>query len=372
MKKIKILFTGGGSGGHLFPIIAIAREIRRLSDDENIKLHYIGPKDKKNLFLLTQENIKIHSISSGKIRRYFSFQNIVDIAWNIPLGFLQSFFLLLFIRPRLVFSKGGSGSLMVTMCARMLGIPVFLHESDTSPGLSNRYTCKWAKKIFISFPKTEYFDLSKTILVGHPILKELTEGNNESAKEIFNLTFQKPILLFWGGSQGAQIINDFVLNMASDLVKEYEVIHICGRKNHQQVEAESKVVLNKDEEPYYHLWEYLDEIPLKHALKVSNFIISRAGAGSIFEIAACGKPSILIPLPTSANNHQSKNAYEYARNKAALVIEQENLNPHFFLAKINYLFAHPQELEEMKNSALQFSKPLAAKAIAREILEYLN
>jgi UDP-N-acetylglucosamine--N-acetylmuramyl-(pentapeptide) pyrophosphoryl-undecaprenol N-acetylglucosamine transferase len=372
MKKIKILFTGGGTGGHLFPIISIVRELKRLSSDENLALHYIGPKDHKSLFLLQQENIKPHMIVSGKIRRYFSFENVTDALFKIPFGFLQSFFLLLFMRPRVVFSKGGSASLVVTMAARILFIPVFLHESDTIPGLSNRYSSLWAKKIFTSFPKTQYFNPEKTLVVGHPILKELLEGNSEVAKDIFNLTTEKPVLLFWGGSQGAQPLNDFILNMLADLVAEYEVIHVCGKKNHQQVEAESQVILNKDQQMYYHLWEFLDEIPLKHALAAANFVVSRAGAGSIFEIAACGKPSVLVPLPSSAQNHQSKNAYEYARNKATLVIEQENLNPHFFLAKLHYLFSHQEELEEMKSNALAFSKPLAAKAIAREILEYLR
>ncbi len=384
---MKILFTGGGTGGHLFPIIAIAREIKRLSDNPNIKLYYIGPNDKDSLILLSQENFKINTIVSGKIRRYFSgsrdsfaseinlatlFKNIVDILFKIPLGFFQSFFILLFIRPQLVFSKGGLGSLVVVFCAKILGIPIFLHESDTVPGLSNRVAYKWAEKVFISFPKTEYFDLTKTILVGNPILKEILEGNEKMAQEIFNLTFEKPILLFLGGSQGAQAINDFVLSILNDLLNGYEIIHVCGKKNYKQVQAESQAFLDKDLEKYYHLYEFLDEIELKHALKACSFVISRAGSGSIFEIAACGKPSILIPLPSSANNHQSKNAYEYSRSKATIIIEQESLNPNFFLAKINYLISSPKELEGMKNNALRFSKPLAAKAIAREILEYLN
>ena len=369
---MKILFTGGGTGGHLFPIVAIAREIKRLSDDPKIQLHYLGPNDKKNLFLLSQEQIKTHSIVSGKLRRYFSFQNIVDILFKIPAGFVQSFFILLFMQPRLVFSKGGSGALSVVLAARILGIPVFLHESDTVPGLSNRVTSGFAKKIFSSFPRTEYFDPGKTMVTGNPILKELSEGNEKAAQEVFNLTMEKPVVLFLGGSQGAQPINDFILRILNELVKNYEVIHVCGKKNYTQTQQEAKVILDKGLEKYYHLWEFLDEIPLKHALKVASLIVSRAGSGSIFEIAALGKPSILIPLPSSAQNHQSKNAYEYYHAGATLVIEQDNLTPNFFLSKLDYFISNPQELEEMKNNALQFARPLAAKAIAREILEYLS
>lgn len=373
-KKIKILFTGGGTSGHLFPLLAVIREIRRLADNQPIVLHYIGPKDQKNQFLLTQENVKIHNIVSGKIRRYFSFENITDVLFSIPFGFLQSFFILLFNRPSLVFSKGGSGSVPVTVCANLLRIPVFLHESDTIPGQSNRVASAFAKKIFTSFEKTEYFDPTKTILVGNPILKEVMEGSKESAKEIFNLHSNKPILLFWGGSQGAEPINDFVLTILEKLLQNYEVIHVCGKKNYHSVQQEASVILHDAPilKENYHPWEFLDETPLKHALKAADLVISRAGSGSIFEIAACGKPAILIPLPSSANNHQSKNAYEYAKNGLAVIIEQENMSPNFFLQKVQYLLSNTEELEKMKNSALQFAKPLAAKAIAREILEYLH
>ena len=225
---MKILFTGGGSGGHVFPIVAIAREIRRIYTKKDLEFYYLGPKDEFWLIMLNQEDFKIKTIISGKIRRYFSYQNFIDILFKIPFGFLQSIFLILIIRPQLIFSKGGSGSISVTYCAKFLGIPVFLHESDIAPGLSNRVTSKWAKKIFISFPKTEYFDPAKTILVGNPIRKELLEGDKKAAGDLFDLTFQKPIILFLGGSQGAEALNDFVLNILNDFLKEFELIHVCG------------------------------------------------------------------------------------------------------------------------------------------------
>ncbi len=370
---MKILFTGGGSGGHVFPIIAIARELRRLNQNQQLNLHYIGPNDALAMILLTQENITVHPIVTGKIRQYASWKNITDIAFNMPFGFLQSFFLVLFIQPHLVFGKGGSGSAPVLLAAHILGKPIFLHESDTIPGRSNRFAYPWAKKVFISFPKTSYFDLTKTILVGNPIKKELLEGSNTVAQELLNITFEKPIILVMGGSQGASAINDFILNTLEQLLQTYEVLHICGKNNYQEVSSQSEVILqNSNLQKYYHLKEFIDEVELKHAYSAASFIISRAGSGSIFEIAACGKPSILIPLPLSANNHQQENAYQYAQTGAAIIIEQDNLQPNFFLEKLNYLFSHPQELEAMKNAALEFSKPKAAATIAREILEYIT
>lgn len=396
---MKILFTGGGTGGHIMPIIAVTRELRRLydpgsfttedsrlsRDKNNLAFYYIGPKDDFSVALL-QEHVKIYHIVSGKIRRYFTrsgfsisqinlatlFKNIIDILFKIPFGFLQSFFWLLFIHPQLVFSKGGTGSVLVTFSARLLRIPVFLHESDITPGLSNRITSTWAKRIFITFEKTAYFDPLKTILVGNPIKKELLEGDTQSAKEIFNLTFEKPILLFFGGSQGAKTINEFVLLILNDILKDYEIIHICGKKNYRKTQLESRAIISKDLEQYYHLYASLSEVELKHAYKACDLIISRAGSGSIFEIAALGKPSILIPLPSSAGDHQSKNAYQYAQTGAAIIIEQDNVTPNFFMGKIQYLLSQPEKINAMKDTALTFSKPLAAEAIAGEILEYLT
>ncbi|MCX6721710.1 MAG: glycosyltransferase, partial [Candidatus Staskawiczbacteria bacterium] len=295
---MKILFTGGGTGGHVFPIVAIAREIRRIypKTTQRVPLEfcYMGPKDEFGLILLSQEDFVIKTIVSGKIRRYFSFKNFVDILFKIPFGVVQSFFILLFVKPDLVFSKGGSGSIAVTYSARFLKIPVFLHESDVVPGLSNQTTAKWAKKIFTSFPKTEYFDQNKVTLTGNPIRKEILEGDKKMATEIFNLTLTRPILLIMGGSQGAEAINDFILLILNNLLKDYEIIHVTGTENIRQASAEAQVVEGPEGYPdldkYYHPYGFLDEDKIKHAYKAADLIISRSGSGSVFEIAGIGKP----------------------------------------------------------------------------------
>lgn len=369
---MKILFTGGGTGGHVMPLIAIIRELRRMSSQDSLDLFYIGPKDEFAEILLRQEDVKINTIPGGKFRRYFSLQTIIDFVWKIPLDFIKSFYLILKIKPALVFSKGGSGSVAVCYVAKFFKIPVFIHESDVVPGLSNRIASKWARKIFISFPKTEFFDLEKVILTGNPIRTELLEGQTQMAKDLFNISMEKPVILFWGASQGSEFINDFVLDILPELLKNFEIIHITGKSNLKQIEAESEIVVARDLEKYYHVLGFLGEQELKTVYSVVDFFVSRSGASSIFEIAAIGKPSILVPLPSSAGNHQAKNAYSYADTGAGIVMEQSNLTPNFFLDKINFLFSHPNLLEDMKTSALRFSKPLAAKAIAREIIEFLN
>ena len=367
---MKILFTGGGSGGHIYPLVAIAREICRLYSKENLEIYYVGPKDELGQILLRQEGFIIKTIISGKLRRYFSLQNIIDILFKIPIGFIQSIFLLMAIRPQLVFSKGGSGSFVVAYSAKLFRIPLFLHESDVVPGLSNQKASKWAKKVFASFPNTEYFDPKKAILTGNPIRKELLEGGKETAGQLFNLTFSKPVILFMGASQGAVPINDFVLMVLNELLRDYEVIHVAGRKNVEQVKKEAEVIINKDLKKYYHLEAFLNETKAKHALAVADLFVSRAGSSSIFEIAALGKPSILIPLPNSAGDHQAKNAYSYAQEGGCVVLEQANLTPNLFFENVKFLLQNPEKLKSMKESALTFAKPLAARAIAREILEF--
>ena len=377
----------------MFPLVAIAREIRRIYPVRNkggfvvdssrkeisngvypkkdLNFYYLGPKDELSRILLSQEDFVVKTIISGKIRRYFSARNIADVLFKIPFGIIQSFFLLLIIKPDLVFSKGGAGSFGVAYSANMLKIPVFLHESDIVPGLSNQKTAKWAKKIFVSFPKTDYFDSQKTILTGNPIRSEVLNADKGEAGETFSLTFSKPVFLVMGGSQGAEAINDFILSALNKILLNYEVIHVAGRENFMQVKKEADVVIDRSLGRYYHLFGFLDERKIGQAYAAADLIISRAGSGSVFEIAASGKPSILIPLPSSAGNHQSKNAYAYSDAGACLVFEQENLTPNFFLERVGLLLSHSEKIKQMREAALLFAKPLAARAIAREILEFL-
>lgn len=385
---MKILFTGGGTGGHIFPIIAVAREIRRIYPKNDLELFYVGPKDDFASILLTQEGIKTKTIIAGKIRRYLGIgailQNFVDVLFKTPIGLIQAFFYIFFLAPDFVFSKGGYGSLPVVFCAWIFQTPIFLHESDLTPGLSNRIAERFSLQVFTSFPKTEYFSLNKIILVGNPIRKEILAGSEEEARNLFKLKGKKPVIFVLGGSQGAQRINDVILTILPQLLQNFELIHQTGSKNFKGVRAEAKVAISSyrflkdkneqsnDLEKYYHIFPFLKERELKHAYRVSDLIISRAGSGSIFEIAALGKPSILIPLPEAAQNHQIKNAYTYASKGAAIVIEEANLTPHFFLEKLKYLFSHKELLEKMEEKAKEFSKPKSARIIAAYIVEYLT
>lgn len=371
---MKILFTGGGTGGHIFPLVAIIRQLKKISK-EPLELFYLGPKDNFSKEILSQEGVKVFYIFCGKWRRYITlesiFQNIIDLL-KIPIGFFQSLFFLLIWYPDLIFSKGGFGSLPVVFAGWILRIPIFLHESDIIPGLTNRILSKFALEIFTSFPNTEFLPKEKIILTGNPIRKEILEGIKEEGILYFKISKEKPILLILGGSQGAQRINDRILEIINELLEKFEIIHQIGKENFKETMSEVEIVLKKDLEKYYHPFPFLNENELKLAYAVADLIVARAGSGTIFEIAALGKPSILIPLPEAAQNHQLFNAYEFSKEGAAIILEQENFTPKFFLEKLKSLFSNPQNLERMAKKAKEFSKPSAAEIIATYIYDFLT
>jgi UDP-N-acetylglucosamine--N-acetylmuramyl-(pentapeptide) pyrophosphoryl-undecaprenol N-acetylglucosamine transferase len=380
---MKVVFTGGGTGGHIYPIIALTREIKKVyanfdfkgKKKKKLEFYYIGPKDRSTKNLLTQEGIRVKKVMAGKIRRYFGirafFQNLVS-PFKVLFGIIQSFQRLFYLAPDLIFSKGGYGSFPVVFAARLLRIPVFLHESDAIFGLANKTLSKRSAEVFVSFPDTENVNVSKMILVGNVIRRELLEGSEKDARKLFEIVSNKPVLLIMGGSQGAQRINNLILNILPKLLNNFEIIHQVGPKNFESFKTEAVTVLTEETKKLYHPVAYIEELRLKHAFKVSNLIISRAGSGSIFEIAALGKPSIIVPLAGSAQDHQAKNAYNYAKGKAAIVIEEENLTPNFFLGILKNIFTEPKIMERMEKAALEFAKPRAGEIIANYIIEYLT
>lgn len=375
---MKILFTGGGTGGHVIPIVSISRELRKIYPKEDLKMSFMGPKDDFGSILISQEGIEIKNVLSGKIRRFYNtktvLKNFIDVCFKIPAGFIQSLFFLFFVNPDLIFSKGGYGSFPVVLAGKLLGIPVFLHESDISPGLSNRFLSKLATEIFVAFPKTEYFPVKKMIVVGNPIRKEILDGKKAEAKMALKTVGEKPLILILGGSQGAQRINDKVLQILPELLSDFEILIQVGDKNYSSFERESEIMLEKKSElkKYLHIFPFLKENELRSAFAASDLIVSRAGAGSVFEIAALGKPSILIPLPESAQNHQVKNAYAFQENKACIVMEEPNFTSRFFLEKLKYLFSNPEELEKMGEKAKFFAKPESGRILSHYLTEFLR
>lgn len=371
---MKIVFTGGGTGGHFYPIIAMAEAINDLVRENRYlepKLYYFAPTpfDKKALF---ENGIQYVRIPAGKIRRYFSLQNLPDVMTTVS-GTIMALFTLFTLYPDVVVGKGGFGSVPTIVAARILGIPVVIHESDAKPGRASLLAAPFAKKIAISFDSAAaYFPKkvqSKIARTGTPIRKALTRLEPEGARQYLGLEEGVPTVLILGGSQGSQKINEVLLSCLPDLVGVANVIHQTGPANFAGVQSISKVVLA--ENPYaarYHPFDYLSELSLQRAAGVADLVISRAGAGSIAEIAAWKKPAIIVPIPESVSHDQRTNAYAFARIGAAIVLEEDNLTPHILLSEVKRILEDPALAQSMGENAASFTDPDAARILGQAIL----
>ena len=369
-----IAFTGGGSGGHFYPIIAIAEALQDLVREEHLlapKLYYLAPHrfDEKALF---ENGIAYIRIPAGKMRRYASVRNITD-TFATFVGTIVAVLTLFRIYPDVVVSKGGYASVPTVLAARLLRIPVIIHESDAKPGRANLLAAKFATKIAVAFDSTATFFpakvQSKIARTGIPIRKALMRVETEGARQYLGLESGVPTVLVLGGSQGAVRINEAVLSSLPDLVSFANVIHQTGPANFKNVESVSKVVLSSaPHADRYHPINYLDQVSMQRAAGIADIIVSRAGANSIAEIGLWKKPAILIPIPESVSHDQRTNAYAYARTGAAIVIEEENLTPHLLVAEIKRITGDADLTKQMGAAAEGFTDPDSARILAREVL----
>jgi len=368
---MKILMTGGGSGGHFYPIIAIAEQIRKLMRERKLldaEIFYMAPEPFDNNALI-ENNIVFRPNAAGKVRRYFSFLNFIDV-FKTGWGIVKAVFQVFSIYPDIIFGKGGYGSLPALVAGKLFRIPVVIHESDSVPGKVNAWAGKFAEKVAISFPEaSDYFPEGKTALTGNPIRKELMTVSKSGAHEFLDIDQNIPTILILGGSMGSQTINDTIIDVLPELVKKFQIIHQTGKNNFKVVKETANLVLQDSQfKNRYKVFDFLNILGMRMAAGAGNLIISRAGS-TIFEIANWGIPSILIPITDSNGDHQRKNAFSYERSGACIVIEEKNLAPHVLLSEINKLMENSDLLEKMKAGAKSFAKPNASELIANEIIE---
>lgn len=321
-----------------------------------------------NQGLLYDHNIQFKKITAGKMRRYFSLLNFTDFfktIWGIFSALLDIFD----IYPDVVFSKGGYGSFPVVFAAHLLRIPVFIHESDSAPGRANKWAGKFADRIAISYKEaSEYFPRGKVAYTGQPVLEERLTPLTNNAAEFFGFDESLPTIFVIGGSQGAEIINNIILDILPDLVKNFQIIHQTGQANIEVMkESAGAILLENQNKNRYKPFAYLNGLEMRMAAGAASLVISRAGS-TIFEIASWQKPSIIIPITDSNNNHQVKNAFAYAKDGACSVLQEENLKPHILMAEIKRILENKELSEKMKEGAKNFFKPSAADTIARELL----
>lgn len=277
----------------------------------------------------------------------------------MPLGAAQSFWRVYTLMPDIIFSKGGYGSFSPVIAGWVYRIPIIIHESDTSMGLGNSLLTIFANRVIFAFPKEPLS--GKEVVLGNPIRGELFQTDPDKARRILTLSPDRPVILIQGGSQGSGAINHLTEQALPDLLIRYEIIHQTGRGYKSQIQDTN-----------YHPYTFLDEEQLAAAYAAAVIVVSRAGSGNIFEIAAAGKPSILIPLPSARGDHQRTNAYIYADKGAAIIMEQPNLSPHLFEQQISSLMEDEGERARMKEQAKIFARPEAARDIARIITDVLH
>ena len=306
----KILFTGGGSAGHVSVNVALIPEFKK----NGYQISYIGSKKGIEKEMIEKiSGVKYHEISSGKLRRYFSWENFID-PFKVLKGIIDSIFILKKEKPEFVFSKGGFVSVPVCLAARILKIPVVLHESDLTPGLANKINIKFSNHIFTTFEDTlKYLPKGKASLIGAIVRDDIYNGDKEAGYKFCNFNSEKPVILVMGGSLGSKILNDYIWNNIEELTKKYQIIHLVGKN-----------LLNKDiKAEGYCQYEFLSK-ELFDVFQIVDFTISRAGANALYEYLALEKPAILVPLGTNqSRGDQIENARFFEKNSFAKVVSEE-------------------------------------------------
>lgn len=323
----KILLTGGGTAGHVTPNIALLPRLK----EEGYEISYIGSYKGIEKDLIEAQNIPYYGISSGKLRRYFDPKNFSD-PFKVLNGLRQAICLIHKLKPNVVFSKGGFVSVPVLLAARLCRIPAIIHESDITPGLANKIALPGATKVCCNFPETmKYLPTEKAVLTGSPIRRELLTGNASAARKLCGFDDGRPVLFVVGGSSGSVSINNTVRKALPELLKKFQIVHMCG-KDHLDQSLMSVAG--------YRQFEYIGK-ELRDIFAMSDIVISRAGANSICELLALHKPNLLIPLSAGASRgDQILNAASFEKQGFSMVLKEENMTAATLTDAAEKLFAN--------------------------------
>jgi UDP-N-acetylglucosamine--N-acetylmuramyl-(pentapeptide) pyrophosphoryl-undecaprenol N-acetylglucosamine transferase len=348
----KIILTGGGSAGHVTPNLALLPKLRELG----YEIQYIGTESGIEREIIENQKIKYHVISSGKFRRYFDLKNFTD-PFKVIKGVFQAIFIMRKEKPNIVFSKGGFVSVPVVLASYINGIPVIAHESDITPGLANRLSSPYCTKVCVTFPESlKAIKGDNAVLTGTPIRQELLDGSRIIGRRMCGFENDKPVLLIIGGSLGSKFINNTVRNCLNELLRNYNIIHICGKGN-----LEEKLT----ERNGYVQFEYVSE-EMPHIMNAADIVISRAGANVIFELLALKKPNLLIPLSRkSSRGDQILNAASFEKSGYSMVLQEEELTPKELLDKL-------KKLEMSKNTYINEMKASNAQDATNKIINLIE
>ncbi|OQY26398.1 MAG: undecaprenyldiphospho-muramoylpentapeptide beta-N-acetylglucosaminyltransferase [Candidatus Cloacimonetes bacterium 4572_55] len=336
----KIALTGGGSAGHVTPIVTIIPELLA----RGYELHYIGTARGIERVIIKPLNIAYHPIPAGKLRRYFSIKNLTDI-FRVIMGCYRSWRILSEIKPHVIFSKGGFVSVPVIAAAWLRRVPIVIHESDMTPGLANRISLPFVRKVCYTFPETAgYFPLDKRVLTGIPISPKLLQGDADQGRKRCRFTDRKPVIMVIGGSLGSRVLNRIVRQSLSSLSERYQICHICGNGN-----LDSSL----DQMEGYCQFEFVDHENkmLADLFAAADLVVSRAGATILFELLSLAKPNLLIPLSKKASRgDQIRNARSFQKQGYSKILPEEDLTQDRLIDQIEQLYRQREMFaERMKN-----------------------
>jgi UDP-N-acetylglucosamine--N-acetylmuramyl-(pentapeptide) pyrophosphoryl-undecaprenol N-acetylglucosamine transferase len=369
---MRVLVSGGGTGGHIYPALAVAMQLR---EEYQAEILFLGSNDGLETEIVPAAGFRLATIKAGKLRRYISWETITGVM-RVPVGMIEAINLVGQFRPGVAFTSGGYVAVPAGLAARFERVPLLMHQQDVPPNLSNRLVAPLATRISVAFADSlTYFPARKTLQLGNPLRQAMLDVRQtppQEARRALGFERQEPLLLVTGGSQGARHLNQTVGKALPDLLAHCQVLQISGNALYNETRELCESVLAAQDEAVrrrYRLVAYLnEEMPL--ALQAADLVLCRSGASTLSELAALGKPSILVPLPPAiGSSPQEANAEMFGRNQAARVMKDGDLKPQVLVENVTSILASSTLLEAMSNAASSFAKPQATQEIAAEIVK---
>ncbi len=369
---MRVLVSGGGTGGHIYPALAIATQLR---EEYQAEILFLGSDDGLETEIVPEAGFRLATVKAGKLRRYVSWQTITGVM-RVPMGMIQAINIVGKFRPQVVFTSGGYVAVPAGLAARLNRVPLLMHQQDVLPNLSNKLVAPLATRISVAFTDSlAYFPVHKTLQLGNPIRQAMLDVRQmlpQKARMTLGFEDQEPLLLVTGGSQGARHLNQIVGEALPDLLAHCQVLQISGKELYNETRELSNSVLAHLEETLrrrYRLVAYLkEEMPL--ALQAADLVLCRSGASTLSELAVLGKPSILVPLaPAIGSSPQEANAEMFGRKAAAEVIKDSDLKPQVLVERVKFILSSSMRLEAMAEASRSFAKPQATQEITAELVK---
>ncbi len=368
---MRVLISGGGTGGHVYPALAVAQQLQQ---HYNADILYLGSDDGLETRLVPAAGVRLQTIQAGKLQRFVSWRTVAGMA-RVPVGMVQAIGIVHAFRPDVAFTSGGYVAVPAGLAARLNRTPLLMHQQDVPPNLSNKLLAPLATRISVAFADSlRYFPSQKTVQLGNPIRQAILDVRNVSpqqARTNLGLASDIPLVLITGGSQGARHLNRTVCHALPELLKQCQVLHISGSNlftETRDLVEQTLVDVESETRQRYRLEPYMDEeMPL--ALQAADLVLCRSGASVLSELAVLGKPSLLVPLPPAiGSSPQETNAKLFEREQAAEVILNDLLKPELMIERITYILSQPARLEAMSRAAATLAKPDATQEIVKTIV----